>query len=48
MKRLRDLPPNRDRVWPWLAFGSVCVRLDKVAPLADAAAGHPYLESSNR
>jgi len=31
--------------WPWFASGRVGVPLDKVFPLADAAAAHAYLES---
>jgi NADPH2:quinone reductase len=34
-----------ERVWPWFASGSVGVRLDRVFPLADAAAAHAYIES---
>jgi len=32
-------------VWPWIESGQVKIRVDKVFPLAQAAAAHKYLES---
>ncbi len=33
------------RVWPWVASGQLRPPIDKVFPLADAAAAHAYLEA---
>jgi putative PIG3 family NAD(P)H quinone oxidoreductase len=34
-------------VWPWIAAGEVKAKVDKVFPLADAAAAHAYLEGGS-